>query len=647
MARGLNAPVASSAGRLFDAAASLLGLRDVAEYEAQAAIDLEIAAGDRTPAPPAVRGSSGATACWSTTRGRRWRALLGAARPAAAPRALAAFQATIADGHPRAARGGASRATGVETVCLSGGVFQNRRLAGALLRRLARDGFEVFINRRVPVNDGGISYGQAAVAAGEARHPAPRARRPSRREDHRMCLGIPGRVIEIRDEAGLPMGKVDFGGVRKDACLAYMPEVQLGDYVIVHVGFAISQVDEDEALKTLEILATMGDLVQTELATMGPGMDEPAVVRTTRRRAATFDGHGLAAGPEARCVKYLDEYRDPVLARKLIAEIHRITTRPWTLMEVCGGQTHTIVKQGIDEALPEGVRMIHGPGCPVCVTPLEQIDKALAIAARPDVIFTSYGDMLRVPGSTTDLLALKARGADVRIVYSPLDALKIAVANPDRQVVFFAVGFETTAPANAMAVAEAARRGIDNFSVLVSHVLVPPAMMALLESPANQVQAFLAAGPRLRGHGLDRVRADRREVPRADRGHRLRAARPPRGHPDGDPPAGGGPPRGGEPVRPGRQARRRAARPGADLPGLRGRRAEVAGDRGDPGLGLPAAREVRPIRRGAPVLRRRHPHPGAPRLHRRCDPDRREDAARLHGVRRRCATRRSHSARRW
>jgi len=193
-------------------------------------------------------------------------------------------------------------------------------------------------------------------------------------------------------------------------------------------------------------------------------------------------------------VRYLDEYRDPVLARRLLAEIHRIATRPWTLMEVCGGQTHTIVKQGIDEALPDGVRMIHGPGCPVCVTPLEQVDKALAIAARPDVIFTSYGDMLRVPGSTTDLLALKARGADVRIVYSPLDAVKIALANPDRQVVFFAVGFETTAPANAMAVAEAARQRIGNFSVLVSHVLVPPAITALLDSPANRVQAFLAAG---------------------------------------------------------------------------------------------------------------------------------------------------------
>jgi hydrogenase expression/formation protein HypD len=193
-------------------------------------------------------------------------------------------------------------------------------------------------------------------------------------------------------------------------------------------------------------------------------------------------------------MKYLDEYRDPVLARRLMAEIHRITTRPWTLMEVCGGQTHTIVKQGIDEMLPAGIRMIHGPGCPVCVTPLEQIDKALAIAAQPNVIFTSYGDMLRVPGSTTDLLALKARGADVRIVYSPLDSIRIALANPERQVVFFAVGFETTAPANAMAVWQAAQLGIDNFSVLVSHVLVPPAMVALLESSANQVQAFLAAG---------------------------------------------------------------------------------------------------------------------------------------------------------
>jgi hydrogenase expression/formation protein HypD len=193
-------------------------------------------------------------------------------------------------------------------------------------------------------------------------------------------------------------------------------------------------------------------------------------------------------------MKYVDEFRDADIAHKLLDEIHRITTRPWSLMEVCGGQTHTLVKQGIDEALPKGVRMIHGPGCPVCVTPLEQIDKALVIAARPDVIFTSYGDMLRVPGSTTDLLSLKARGADVRIVYSPLDAVRIAAANPDRQVVFFAIGFETTAPGNAMAVYQAARMGLANFSVLVSHVLVPPAMEAILQSPTNQVQAFLAAG---------------------------------------------------------------------------------------------------------------------------------------------------------
>ena len=177
-------------------------------------------------------------------------------------------------------------------------------------------------------------------------------------------------------------------------------------------------------------------------------------------------------------MKFVDEYRDSQVARRLLDEIHRVTTRPWNLMEVCGGQTHTLVKQGIDEALPKGVRMIHGPGCPVCVTPLEQIDKALVIAARPDVIFTSYGDMLRVPGSTTDLLSLKARGADVRIVYSPLDAVRIAHSNPDRQVVFFAIGFETTAPANAMAVWQAKQLGLENFSVLVSHVLVPPATSA-------------------------------------------------------------------------------------------------------------------------------------------------------------------------
>lgn len=193
-------------------------------------------------------------------------------------------------------------------------------------------------------------------------------------------------------------------------------------------------------------------------------------------------------------MKYLDEYRDPALARTLLAELTSVATKSWTIMEVCGGQTHTIVRQGIDELLPAGIRMIHGPGCPVCVTPLEIIDKAQAIASRPDVIFTSFGDMLRVPGSQTDLLALKARGADVRVVYSPLDAVRLAAANPNRQVVFFAVGFETTAPANAMAVLRAAALGLANFSMLVSHVLVPPAITALLDAPDCQVQAFLAAG---------------------------------------------------------------------------------------------------------------------------------------------------------
>jgi hydrogenase expression/formation protein HypD len=193
-------------------------------------------------------------------------------------------------------------------------------------------------------------------------------------------------------------------------------------------------------------------------------------------------------------MKYLDEYRDGTIARALADRIRQTATRRWTLMEVCGGQTHTIVKQGLDELLGDAVEMIHGPGCPVCVTPLEQIDKALALASRPDVIFTSFGDMLRVPGSECDLQAIRARGGTVRVVYSPLDALHLAQQHPDRQVVFFAVGFETTAPANAMAVWRAHQLGLTNFSVLVSHVTVPPAMTAILADPDNRVQGFLAAG---------------------------------------------------------------------------------------------------------------------------------------------------------
>jgi hydrogenase expression/formation protein HypD len=193
-------------------------------------------------------------------------------------------------------------------------------------------------------------------------------------------------------------------------------------------------------------------------------------------------------------VKYLAEYRDAAVAKALIHRIRQTATKPWTMMEVCGGQTHTIVRQGLNDMLEGAIEMIHGPGCPVCVTPLEQIDKAVHLAGRADVIFTSFGDMLRVPGSECDLLQVRARGGQVRVVYSPLDALELARQHPEKQVVFFAVGFETTAPANAMAVWRAKELGVPNFSVLVSHVTVPPAMVALLESPDNRVQAFLAAG---------------------------------------------------------------------------------------------------------------------------------------------------------
>ena len=193
-------------------------------------------------------------------------------------------------------------------------------------------------------------------------------------------------------------------------------------------------------------------------------------------------------------MKYVDEYRSEEAARAVSSEIRKTTTQPWTIMEICGGQTHTIVKFGIEDLLPPGITLVHGPGCPVCVTPLEIIDKAVAIASRPEVIFTSFGDMLRVPGSTKDLLSVKAEGGDVRIVYSPLDAVSLASRNPDRQVVFFAVGFETTAPANAMAVWQAHELGLTNFSLLSSHVLVPPAMEAILSSSSNRVQGFLAAG---------------------------------------------------------------------------------------------------------------------------------------------------------
>ena len=193
-------------------------------------------------------------------------------------------------------------------------------------------------------------------------------------------------------------------------------------------------------------------------------------------------------------MKYLTEFRNGEIAQRMAREIQSITTRPWKIMEGCGGQTHSIIRNGIDQMLPAGIEMIHGPGCPGCVTPLELIDKALAIAAQPGVIFCSYGDMLRVPGTEGDLFQVKSAGGDVRVVYSPLDAVELAVKNPEKQVGFFAVGFETTAPADALSVHVAKRRGLKNFSLLVSHVLVPPAIAAILQSPGNQVQAFLAAG---------------------------------------------------------------------------------------------------------------------------------------------------------
>ncbi|HSO13509.1 MAG TPA: hydrogenase formation protein HypD [Anaerolineales bacterium] len=193
-------------------------------------------------------------------------------------------------------------------------------------------------------------------------------------------------------------------------------------------------------------------------------------------------------------MKYVTEYRDAVLVKGVIEEIRRTVTRPWTMMEICGGQTHAIVRHGIDQLLPPEIELVHGPGCPVCVTPLELIDKALAIASQPAVIFCSYGDMLRVPGSGRDLFSVKAQGGDVRVVYSPLDAVALAEQNPDKQIVFFAIGFETTAPANVMSVLQAQRLGLRNYSILVSHVRVPPAIHAILSSPSSRVQGFLLAG---------------------------------------------------------------------------------------------------------------------------------------------------------
>ncbi len=292
-----------------------------------------------------------------------------------------------------------------------------------------------------------------------------------------MCLAVPGKLLSVEgDDPAFRVGRVDFCGIKKTVNLAFTPDAVPGDFLLVHVGFALTRVDEEEARRTYQYLAQIGALGEEGLAPVDAVGLEP-----------------LQAG-RARPMKYVDEYRDPKIAQAVAGEIARKVTRPWVLMEVCGGQTHTLMRYGIDELLPREIELVHGPGCPVCVTPLEMVDRAIRIASLPGVIFTSYGDMLRVPGSESDLFQAKAQGADVRVVYSPMDAVKIARENPDRKVVFFGVGFETTAPANAMAVWQAKREGLKNFSMLVSHVLVPPAMRLILSSPANRVQGFIAPG---------------------------------------------------------------------------------------------------------------------------------------------------------
>ena len=329
-------------------------------------------------------------------------------------------------------------------------------------------------------------------------------------------------------------------------------------------------------------------------------------------------------------MKYLDEYRDEALAKKIVDEIQRIVTRPWVLMEVCGGQTHTIVKYGIDHLLPKGIELVHGPGCPVCVTSLEMIDKAHAIARRPDVIFCSFGDMLRVPGSEVDLLVLKSRGADVRVVYSPMDCLKIAKANPDKKVVFFAIGFETTAPGNAMAVFQAHRQGITNFSVLVSHVLVPPAMEAILSSPMNRVQGFLGPGHVCTVVGYEEYEPLAATYSRADRRHRLRADRPARRHPDDAAPARGRHGHRGKPIsRASSSAKATAPRRNSCTKSSKSATASGAASGMIPQSGYRLRDEFLRARCRAHLSSFRNRYAGTRHLHQRTRPAGREEAARL------------------
>lgn len=309
-------------------------------------------------------------------------------------------------------------------------------------------------------------------------------------------------------------------------------------------------------------------------------------------------------------MKYIDEFQDPDLARRLLDDIHSTVTRPWALMEVCGGQTHTIIRHGIDQLLPDQVELIHGPGCPVCVTPLEVIDKALEIASRPEVIFCSFGDMLRVPGTGRDLFQVRSEGGDVRVVYSPLDALKIAQQNPDREVVFFGIGFETTAPPNAMTVYQARRLGIQNFSLLVSHVRVPPAIEAIMQSPSCRVQAFLAAGHVCSVMGVAEYPelAERFRVPIVVTGFEpldiLEGCAGPYGSWNAVSTPWTTPIR--VPCAP-RKPRRSSDAGGC----LRGHRSRLARHRNDPRQRLAAVLAVPGVRRRVPLLGHRHPDQGA------------------------------------
>ena len=378
------------------------------------------------------------------------------------------------------------------------------------------------------------------------------------------------------------------------------------------MGFALQRLDEESARQTLALFEELG-LLQEEFGDPWEAAAGGAPPWVTEATCGTGGGQQRRSAGGA-AVKYIDEFQNPELARRLLDDIHATVTRPWALMEVCGGQTHTIIRHGIDQLLPEQVELIHGPGCPVCVTPLEVIDKALEIASRPDVIFCSFGDMLRVPGTGRDLFRVRSEGGDVRVVYSPLDALKIAQQNPRREVVFFGIGFETTAPPNAMTVYQARRLGIPNFSLLVSHVRVPPAIEAIMTSPSCRVQAFLAAGHvcSVMGMGeypelaerfqvpivvtgfepLDILEGIRRTVRQLERGEHTvenayAARRPGRGQPRGPGHAGGR---------------------------LRGHRPRLARYRHHPRQRLAAVLPLPRLRRRTPLLGQRHHHRGARRL---------------------------------